>query len=166
MLDWRDSTATVVEDDAHPSRSSVTKRSAMKGRDSSYGTFSDAGTHTREHSYASTSRVTLESIEGEETALLKTGKLTESQGLGTSSKKFATIKSLNPSLRLENAGCVARDHLASERTFLSYVRTSLAISMAGVGTSVLLSALGPEYDWEPSYASFWSDVPPIRQLYT
>lgn len=34
---------------------------------------------------------------------------------------------------LENAGSVARDHLASERTFLAYVRTSLAISMAGVG---------------------------------
>ena len=40
---------------------------------------------------------------------------------------------LNPQLFLENAGCVVRDHLASERTFLSYVRTSLAISMTGIG---------------------------------
>ncbi|KAF7318684.1 hypothetical protein HMN09_00380100 [Mycena chlorophos] len=33
---------------------------------------------------------------------------------------------------LENKGSVARDHLASERTFLAYVRTSLAIAAAGV----------------------------------
>ncbi|KAE9407907.1 hypothetical protein BT96DRAFT_1033791 [Gymnopus androsaceus JB14] len=31
-------------------------------------------------------------------------------------------------LVLENSGSVARDHLASERTFLAYVRTSLAIA--------------------------------------
>lgn len=37
------------------------------------------------------------------------------------------------SLCLQNSGSVARDHLASERTFLSYVRTSLAIVSAGVG---------------------------------
>lgn len=36
---------------------------------------------------------------------------------------------------LENNGSVARDHLASERTFLAYVRTSLAIASAGVGES-------------------------------
>jgi len=37
------------------------------------------------------------------------------------------------SLRLENSGSVARDHLASERTFLAYMRTSLAITSSGVG---------------------------------
>ena len=37
------------------------------------------------------------------------------------------------SLCLQNSGSVARDHLASERTFLAYVRTSLAIVSAGVG---------------------------------
>ena len=42
-------------------------------------------------------------------------------------------------LRLENSGSVARDHLASERTFLSYVRTSLAIASSGVGESSLFS---------------------------
>ena len=36
-------------------------------------------------------------------------------------------------LHLTNDGNVARDHLASERTFLAYVRTSLAIAAAGVG---------------------------------
>lgn len=41
--------------------------------------------------------------------------------------------SLPISLCLQNSGSVARDHLASERTFLAYVRTSLAIVSAGVG---------------------------------
>ncbi len=41
----------------------------------------------------------------------------------------------SPTLTLENSGSVARDHLASERTFLAYVRTSLTISSTGVGKS-------------------------------
>jgi Domain of unknown function (DUF202) len=40
------------------------------------------------------------------------------------------------SLTLQNSGSVARDHLASERTFLAYMRTSLALASAGVGTSI------------------------------
>ena len=43
------------------------------------------------------------------------------------------------SLRLENSGSVARDHLASERTFLAYMRTSLAIASSGVGEPLLVS---------------------------
>ncbi|KAJ7257910.1 hypothetical protein B0H12DRAFT_1110564 [Mycena haematopus] len=39
---------------------------------------------------------------------------------------------LKISLLLENSGSVARDHLASERTFLAYVRTSLVIASTGV----------------------------------
>ncbi|KAL1682520.1 hypothetical protein EV122DRAFT_249331 [Schizophyllum commune] len=35
-------------------------------------------------------------------------------------------------LTLENSGSVARDHLASERTFLAYTRTSLVIASTGV----------------------------------
>ncbi|KAF8187753.1 hypothetical protein BJ912DRAFT_418390 [Pholiota molesta] len=42
------------------------------------------------------------------------------------------MRALNPRLVLQNSGSVARDHLASERTFLAYVRTSLAIASAGV----------------------------------
>ena len=38
-------------------------------------------------------------------------------------------------LTLENSGSVARDHLASERTFLAYTRTSLTIASTGVGAS-------------------------------
>jgi len=43
-------------------------------------------------------------------------------------------------LVLENKGCVARDHLASERTYLAYVRTSLSCANAGVGKLAFLSA--------------------------
>lgn len=42
------------------------------------------------------------------------------------------------SLTLRNSGSVARDHLASERTFLAYVRTSLSFASAGVGPSLPL----------------------------
>jgi len=48
--------------------------------------------------------------------------------LGTSSNNMSLV-----SLTLENSGSVARDHLASERTFLAYMRTSLALASAGVG---------------------------------
>jgi hypothetical protein len=37
------------------------------------------------------------------------------------------------SLVLKNTGSVARDHLASERTFLAWLRTSVSLAMAGVG---------------------------------
>ncbi len=46
----------------------------------------------------------------------------------------------NLSLTLRNTGSVARDHLASERTFLAYVRTSLSFASAGVGLSLPSSA--------------------------
>jgi uncharacterized membrane protein YidH (DUF202 family) len=42
---------------------------------------------------------------------------------------------LNPSLTLLNSGSVARDHLASERTFLAYVRTS--VSVVGIGVALV-----------------------------
>lgn len=45
---------------------------------------------------------------------------------------------LRASLILQNKGNVARDHLASERTYLAYVRTSLACASAGVGEPVCL----------------------------
>ncbi|KAG1743230.1 uncharacterized protein EDB91DRAFT_236106 [Suillus paluster] len=55
----------------------------------------------------------------------------------TEPRKFGEIISqftapLALSLVLENKGNVARDHLASERTYLAYVRTSLACASAGV----------------------------------
>ncbi|KIM66920.1 hypothetical protein SCLCIDRAFT_1210981 [Scleroderma citrinum Foug A] len=47
--------------------------------------------------------------------------------------------SLKLSLVLENKGNVARDHLASERTYLAYVRTSLACASAGIALVQLFS---------------------------
>ncbi|KAJ7776218.1 hypothetical protein B0H16DRAFT_1302560, partial [Mycena metata] len=38
-----------------------------------------------------------------------------------------------------HSGSVARDHLASERTFLAYVRTSLAIACAAIALVQLLT---------------------------
>lgn len=48
----------------------------------------------------------------------------------------AIAPDLPVSIVLENAGSVARDHLANERTWLAYVRTSLAIAGTGVGVCV------------------------------
>jgi len=48
----------------------------------------------------------------------------------------------SPRLVLENSGSVARDHLASERTFLAYVRTSLAIASTGVALVQLFTISG------------------------
>ncbi|KAF5340560.1 hypothetical protein D9611_007305 [Ephemerocybe angulata] len=38
----------------------------------------------------------------------------------------------SPTIVLKNSGSVARDHLASERTFLAYVRTSMGLASMGV----------------------------------
>ena len=50
------------------------------------------------------------------------------------------LETLKPSLTLVNSGTVARDHLASERTFLAYVRTSLAVASTGVGVPLSRSS--------------------------
>lgn len=55
----------------------------------------------------------------------------------------AAFNPFHVKLILTNTGSVARDHLALERTFLAYVRTSLAIASAGVG------ACSPLHDAEP-----------------
>ncbi|EGO23713.1 hypothetical protein SERLADRAFT_392038 [Serpula lacrymans var. lacrymans S7.9] len=68
-----------------------------------------------------------------------------------SSKPIPSITMLLRSLKnplglnlvLENTGSVARDHLASERTYLAYVRTSLACASAGVALVQLFTLSKP-----------------------
>ncbi|KAI0629832.1 hypothetical protein C8Q77DRAFT_1064469 [Trametes polyzona] len=70
-------------------------------------------------------------------------------------------------LSLENSGSVARDHLASERTFLAYARTSLTIASTGVALVQLftLSAATTNKDME-RYARPLGAVMIIIGLYT
>lgn len=65
---------------------------------------------------------------------------------GAGSKWTTILSWLNQDLQLQNVGSVARDHLANERTFLAWLRTSLSLASIGVGkasSSVLRSGLIP-----------------------
>ncbi|KAG9238381.1 hypothetical protein BJ875DRAFT_513032 [Amylocarpus encephaloides] len=50
---------------------------------------------------------------------------------------WARILSEYGSIELENKGSVARDHLALERTFLAWLRTSLAFASIGIAITQL-----------------------------
>ncbi|KAL2869312.1 uncharacterized protein BJX67DRAFT_25561 [Aspergillus lucknowensis] len=50
---------------------------------------------------------------------------------------FSRIADKYGSLELENKGSVARDHLALERTFLAWLRTSLAFASIGIAVTQL-----------------------------
>ncbi|KIM78477.1 hypothetical protein PILCRDRAFT_98382 [Piloderma croceum F 1598] len=68
----------------------------------------------------------------------------------------------SPSLTLENCGSVARDHLASERTFLAYVRTSLAIASTGVALVQLFTISGFS-STKPSSGGLTPTTPAIQR---
>ena len=90
------------------------KRNA-KRREETYGTFiSSSSAQSRDPSFACSSRTTLEDVRDEDTALLAKDTVVKPP------KPSSALEYLSPSLRLANIGSVARDHLASERTFLSY----------------------------------------------
>jgi len=71
---------------------------------------------------------------------------TDPEGLEKEWCGLTTAQMLRPSLSLANEGSVARDHLASERTFMAYIRTSLQISMFGVVLFQLLSLSPQSHD--------------------
>ncbi|KAI3657935.1 hypothetical protein MP638_000247 [Amoeboaphelidium occidentale] len=63
---------------------------------------------------------------------------------GSAMTKFVELMfKYSPALVLENKGATARDHLANERTYLAYLRTSLSILTVGVA-SVQLFRLAPK----------------------
>ncbi|EAU85930.2 hypothetical protein CC1G_02953 [Coprinopsis cinerea okayama7 len=70
------------------------------------------------------------------------------------------------SLSLENSGSVARDHLASERTFLAYVRTSLAVASSGVALIQLFTVASNHHSQPDGVLPFLSGPiePYVRPL--
>ncbi|KAK0441220.1 uncharacterized protein EV420DRAFT_1580318 [Desarmillaria tabescens] len=65
------------------------------------------------------------------------------------------------SLTLENHGSVARDHLASERTFLAYVRTSLVLASTGVALVQLFSIAINTVSFAPTSAIMQGYAKPL-----
>ncbi|EER43814.1 conserved hypothetical protein [Histoplasma capsulatum H143] len=59
------------------------------------------------------------------------------QWTGGISRKYKRIVEKYGSVELENKGSVARDHLALERTFLAWLRTSLAFASIGIAVTQL-----------------------------
>ncbi|KAK0479034.1 hypothetical protein EDD18DRAFT_1207994 [Armillaria luteobubalina] len=68
---------------------------------------------------------------------------------------------MHVSLTLENNGSVARDHLASERTFLAYVRTSLVLASTGVALVQLFSIAMQSASFSPTSSTTQGYAKPL-----
>ncbi|CAG8678766.1 15172_t:CDS:2, partial [Rhizophagus irregularis] len=66
-------------------------------------------------------------------------RLTNRRSFGSTDSNYSSydLDSINPSLTLENKASVARDHLANERTFLAWLRTSLSFISIGIAITQL-----------------------------
>ncbi|KAK9453912.1 hypothetical protein V1511DRAFT_522441 [Dipodascopsis uninucleata] len=57
-------------------------------------------------------------------------------------EKFSTLSKHMPNMLLENKGAVARDHLANERNFLAWTRTSLSFATIGLAVTQAFRGYG------------------------
>ncbi|KXN88553.1 hypothetical protein AN958_07189 [Leucoagaricus sp. SymC.cos] len=103
----------------------------------------------RLHSYLSKESESDEEVEGGQRRRQKQRQQEEvREVLEKGERKRKSKEGYQVSLILTNIGSVARDHLASERTFLAYVRTSLAMASAGVALVQLFTVASNTGTWK------------------
>jgi uncharacterized membrane protein YidH (DUF202 family) len=88
------------------------------------------------------------------------GKATEVQENRTGHRRWYSV-----AFELENKGSVARDHLAAERTYLAWLRTSLALASIGIGWFTFLCSLEPLRSGSATVADLFSFSTAITQLF-
>ncbi|ODQ52774.1 hypothetical protein SAICODRAFT_80914 [Saitoella complicata NRRL Y-17804] len=112
---------------------------------SSYGTRRrpseiPANQEDAEHSVAAATSADTQEMEQE---LGRNGSAEQENTTGSKKWVMKWLREHDLSLWLENKGSVARDHLANERTFLAYLRTSLSFTAIGVALTQLFRLPAP-----------------------